>query len=655
MTNKEIRSLPLPKLTTEVRSLASQCSTRKPLVLTVQKVKSFVCMNVFLKEDDEINLIYRYFWKEKECLLYNLKTNKISKGFLTSTWERTYRTGYDYVCVKKDLNKLIRWTNYAVKDDKEPILWSVIYSAEEKIRKYRSALRQKKVTDAIDAIMKPVKNTIPRGFEKTIAKTMEHSQYMFFSREEKTAVCSCCESTFTLKELPRFKEREEGKCPKCNKKVKHISIKRKKHIYDTGMAVVFQAHSYHVMVERYFHISYDYRESVKPNVRYAEVRRNIVDYDKNEISEYEWYYYKGGDKKRWCPPQRTIFNSDGFHYDYLKGELHRAGLNAEIKKAGLSGRFDGMEKMADVKLPGYWGELCYQNVRYYELIAVNPFIERFVKCGLINLATHFFRGSYSYYSTNIDRKATTLLGTLQLKNKAQMKECIERNITYEDLGIVQRYNGMAVKPRSVAEIIRIYKVFGSNTNAFYYSDSKLRKMEKYFDQVSQTNDNYKEHRSNLVNDYFDYLNNCEKLDYDMNSELVLYPKHFKEAHDMAATNVKAKNLEKTYAAIAKLLPEMHKLYDFEGEELFITAPNSGKEITYEGQAMKHCVGTYVDRVAKGETVILFIRKKAEPNKPYVTMEVRNHKVIQVRAFGNGTPSNEVQELVKQFKMAKNVA
>lgn len=99
---------------------------------------------------------------------------------------------------------------------------------------------------------------------------------------------------------------------------------------------------------------------------------------------------------------------------------------------------------------------------------------------------------------------------------------------------------------------------------------------------------------------------------------------------------------------------MHAKYDYEDGELLITAPNAGREITYEGQAMNHCVGGYVSSVAAGKTVILFIRKKEEPQKPFITMEVRDNRITQVRGFGNQNPPENVNLFVEKYKEVKKL-
>lgn len=80
----------------------------------------------------------------------------------------------------------------------------------------------------------------------------------------------------------------------------------------------------------------------------------------------------------------------------------------------------------------------------------------------------------------------------------------------------------------------------------------------------------------------------------------------------------------------------------EDEEYFIRAPKNAAEIIKEGHAMHHCVAgkQYTEKMVKGESYILFIRKKSNPEKSWYTMEMKSdHTVVQVRGFANRDDDN----------------
>ena len=85
---------------------------------------------------------------------------------------------------------------------------------------------------------------------------------------------------------------------------------------------------------------------------------------------------------------------------------------------------------------------------------------------------------------------------------------------------------------------------------------------------------------------------------------------------------------------------------WERDGLLIRPARTPGELTAEGEALHHCVGGYADRMAAGETVILFIRKAEDPDTPFYTLEYRNGVVVQCRTNHNATYTQD--EAVKSF-------
>ena len=57
---------------------------------------------------------------------------------------------------------------------------------------------------------------------------------------------------------------------------------------------------------------------------------------------------------------------------------------------------------------------------------------------------------------------------------------------------------------------------------------------------------------------------------------------------------------------------------FEYGDFEIVLPTCPQDLITEGNQMHHCVGGYVERVARGETLIVFVRNKNNLNAPYIT-------------------------------------
>ena len=136
--------------------------------------------------------------------------------------------------------------------------------------------------------------------------------------------------------------------------------------------------------------------------------------------------------------------------------------------------------------------------------------------------------------------------------------------------------------------------------------------------------------------YKDYLHQCRKLDYDMNSTAVTMPKDMFEAHDRTAALI-------TALADAKLNKIMYvtdqSRHDLEVVDmelgLKLVLPTYAHDIVTEGAKLNHCVGGYADRHAIGKTTIMFLRRISDPKTPYYTVEIANDlHIVQCHGYAN---------------------
>ena len=147
-------------------------------------------------------------------------------------------------------------------------------------------------------------------------------------------------------------------------------------------------------------------------------------------------------------------------------------------------------------------------------------------------------------------------------------------------------------------------------------------------------------------DYRDYIDNCRKLGYDLTSNIIVFPPHFGQAHDRAASAAfafmnknKQDKLEELYARREILCKDFGKYK--------IIQPKSVEDIIREGRLQEHCVGGYAERHCDGKLTILFLRKKSDIDKPFYTMEISNElKIVQCRGYRNDCGKEIPKEVVK---------
>lgn len=284
---------------------------------------------------------------------------------------------------------------------------------------------------------------------------------------------------------------------------------------------------------------------------------------------------------------------------------------------------------------------------YFNSYRKYPFIEQLLKVGFYKMVQEFL-GDSRTQNTDLNAGCNSILGTLGI-NKYQYNMLRKvGNPSLRDLEIL-RY-----KPDLKWDEFSSLRYIHDNGYVDMYKKyidfmqyTTLYKLRKYISaqKISHSQD------------YFDYAGWLEKMGYDMRNEFNLFPKNFKKAHDeMSKQYMKFKDKQAREDAkrfnrlLKKLRNETAEVeaMNLNIEGLFIRLPNKLEELKNEGEVLHHCVGTYMEKVRKGETMIFFIRRKEEPEKPFYTLEWKG-RVIQCRGSRNCDMTPEVKAFVQIFQ------
>lgn len=94
---------------------------------------------------------------------------------------------------------------------------------------------------------------------------------------------------------------------------------------------------------------------------------------------------------------------------------------------------------------------------------------------------------------------------------------------------------------------------------------------------------------------------------------------------------------------------------FEYEDCFVVIPKSVEDFKNEGDNNSNCVAGYAERHADGQTIVVFIRKKSNPEKSYITCQLDSDwDINQFRTSHNGYPDalgNRFQRAYHQHLMS----
>ena len=146
----------------------------------------------------------------------------------------------------------------------------------------------------------------------------------------------------------------------------------------------------------------------------------------------------------------------------------------------------------------------------------------------------------------------------------------------------------------------------------------------------------------VLEQWADYLDMCRNLNKDTADEMVYRPRELKRRHDEAVEEIRkqrmleqlerdkeanekvARKMGEKYPGAEAVLEEIRDKYEYQNEDYMMIVPRRLIDIATEGNALHHCAGSserYYERIMYRETYICFLRRRAEPDIPYYTIEV----------------------------------
>jgi len=206
-----------------------------------------------------------------------------------------------------------------------------------------------------------------------------------------------------------------------------------------------------------------------------------------------------------------------------------------------------------------------------------------------------------------------------------------------------------------------------------YSSEDIRRMYDAFTTNNSPADNF----SILVSHYkcdafslwcylFDYIEPFENIKFPESVRLLndycrmahgigrsikKYPKYLKSMHDILAANYQANQQiydEMKFSSMAK------KHLEHEGQKFTVVVPLSSKDIIKEGASLNHCVASYVNKVLKEETYIMFMRYKETRDESLITLELQNGCIVQAKGSYNRALTDEEKKFLVTYCKQKNL-
>lgn len=488
-----------------------------------------------------------------------------------------------------------------------------------------------------------VKDNLPKAVNKWIDDdVLKYSRYLFTHREGgvRYGYCTHCHKEVAL-ELGRTyteqdfinihrRHKEKGFCPSCHSNVEFRDANRgRKYMTDKEYIIFATPLNDGGVLVRAGLIYRDYAQDYRcVETIFDEEYRVYYNTDVDVAWVKRWVYRLGEWDKDWqnmttipspTSKQPWYTNACNYAYNHFYGFTNEAFKNTNLKYSQIS---EYMKKDTDP---------C----AYLDTYVKYPVLtEKLIKEGFADLARNV-----AWVNVVINRRKTTVTSALGL-TKGDLRE---------------------LKSKSRDEVLymqmaRKYDITYEQARKFLIYDlvERLPKIEKHLPIKKAIN--YLEKQKEQICTLLDYWSDCKELRLDLGRENILFPPNLKQAHQRTIAVVNEKRARKRLAEaqkaekeFARRLSKYKKKYTFASGQFFIRPAESGEELISEGMELHHCVGGYVQKYIKGETVILFVRKQSEPDKPFYTMEIDKHdSMVQCRGKFNCGRTPEVEQFVSEF-------
>ena len=527
-------------------------------------------------------------------------------------------------------------------------------------------------------------------------------------KQGRTWVGSACRKTYRVEKSARLREPGDAeslyakqgyviKCRECGRSVtvRWARISHSKIWSDRRVVFVRQLSRDEVRLDCYY-LSKGYRQGMfdlpprqGKEASYVLTPGHAVQYTR----AYRWYCKSQDDND---PENWNKRAEDKVPLEPFSGCGYRI-----LDKHMLSGTFlhyHGLGEWSGIN--GYqsdWG-----TVKYLALRAMYPALETLLKAGYKDIVDGFVHRDRRYYK-RLDLQATTPSDILKETRSelaalrslgsdqelALMRHCKKKRSDGWLLSDIAELNACGVYLKSALTFCEEKKTTPREL-AKYLHRQHDRRLEQYHEAM-QTNGCLARHGGGIepkIIDVWHELDDFHRMYLQENGvpPREIYPKDVEAAHD-ALMNARDQRLKKEKAKRDKEWNDGHakrmkdqrerwmkttadkvraageidsdevkrekmdkrlrwriKHLSFAEGDYMAVIPQTTLDIVREGEALHHCVGTYIDSYAKGSTNIVFLRCREQLEQPLITVEVDNEgNMRQCYGFDDDRTWNEEKE------------
>ena len=539
--------------------------------------------------------------------------------------------GSNSVWISAADDALIR--QYLESDEKS--VYQSILKFQHAVREVELERRHRKETDPWDAELSQTP-PLPKDWERWVNKVGIQTNYIFYDYRRggaKHGYCTYCEKKVALKRQPHHNE--VGKCPRCRHKVTFKAKGKITEFLRSPTECVYLAQKCgDGFVVRQFHVNRQYRKEENTIVsKTSGFERQRIFYCADLSSHpYHWGWYKQR-RVRWVEGIDEYINTGmGYSYNeycYQPGSIYGKTLSSIAPFFARTGLSEYVRHCRGSVSPNWylfaWGRF--------------PRIEQICKAGLSRLTVECMENINAVKSCIRKESETSLVKALALDtHRLSRLRTLNGGVIMLDWLQREKCSGRII-PDHVLRWLEQENIHVSDI-AFILDRMSEQQVCNYLQrQKAGTRDTVR----HIIYTWNDYLSMADKLGIDTNDEIVYRVKLLRQRHDELVEQMRKREKEleaaataRKYRKIAGICRLIKPKYKYTGEVYSIVVPSGVRDIMREGDTLSHCVGKsdrYWERIEQQEAYILFLRKTAEIDKPYYTLEVEpNGTIRQKRTY-----------------------
>lgn len=565
------------------------------------------------------------------------------------------------------------------------ILRSIVDDQDKRILRKKEESRKFFIKSFNDPVKEP-----PKGFMDFAKKNMENEEnYMFLEKKGNTYLgyCTHCgRKNIPVKTIPKSYSRylPSANCPSCHERVQFVSPRRKKILYSNQYSACLQK-AEHVskngLIFRYYvsGVRYTPNGTQSPEVTNEEPKervRSFLYFKKDQLKVQNFTVWNSHNIEKNIAQQGDLFHRYPIDYTGV-GKFYKKNLSL-LKSSDFFKYLPGTQLTTFMnrleRAGGYTIQLEHILAGYYG----NPKLEMLLKTGQIYLVNQALSPSISIDESvkasyrcakeavgkknrSLDWSANSIYGLLQIKKDfCNVKRPIKKddlqymqilqhfNLHFEDINhdLLKSVYGLEDKLNTIKEYTTFHK-------AFKYLEGQMKKVHDplgiYVDYLKMAS---KGHFNNDGNPYY----------YNMKDTMILFPKDLKESHDQELNLSNTDSWKQLSKPLKKRIEALKKEYtSIDDDEYCVISPTGGYDIIKEGQHLHICVGKggYIEKMAQKKSDILFVRKKSNPSKPFITMEIamdKNGKSLeQARGYRNQNADKKTANFIRKWLNKNKIA